>query len=116
MDRYEILSKVDHTLLSQGATWEQIKGICDDGIKYGTETWPLSIQEARATSAAATCAHNCWSEERYSCAKAPGSTLYTRDLSEKLLKLCETDMVSSPSIHEHLKRVRYLLKNSADVQ
>jgi len=36
MDRYEILSKVDHTLLSQGATWEQIKGICDDGVKYGT--------------------------------------------------------------------------------
>ena len=36
MDRYEILSKVDHTLLAQGATWEQIKGICDDGVKYGT--------------------------------------------------------------------------------
>ncbi len=30
----EILSKVDHTLLSQGATWEEIKVICDDGIKY----------------------------------------------------------------------------------
>lgn len=67
-----------------------------------SQTWPLSIQEARATSAAATGA-NCWSEERQSCAKAPGSTLYTCDLSEKLPKLCETDMVSSPSIHEHLK-------------
>ena len=31
----EILSKVDHTLLSQSATWEEIKTICDDGIKYG---------------------------------------------------------------------------------
>ena len=30
-----ILSRVDHTLLSQGATWEEIKTICDDGIKYG---------------------------------------------------------------------------------
>ena len=30
-----ILSRVDHTLLSQTATWEQIKAICDDGIKYG---------------------------------------------------------------------------------
>lgn len=29
-----------------------------------SQTWPLSIQEARATSAAATGAHNCWSEER----------------------------------------------------
>ena len=31
----EILSKVDHTLLAQGATWEQIRAICDDGIRYG---------------------------------------------------------------------------------
>ena len=30
-----ILSRVDHTLLSQGATWNEIKAICDDGIKYG---------------------------------------------------------------------------------
>ncbi len=32
----EILSRVDHTLLSQGATWEDIRGICDDGIRYST--------------------------------------------------------------------------------
>lgn len=36
MDKKNILEKVDHTLLAQGATWEQIKLICDDGIKYGT--------------------------------------------------------------------------------
>lgn len=36
MDIKDILSMVDHTLLSQSATWEQIKAICDDGIKYGT--------------------------------------------------------------------------------
>ena len=35
MDIKSILSKVDHTLLSQTATWEEIKQICDDGIKYG---------------------------------------------------------------------------------
>ena len=35
MDIKSILSKVDHTLLSQTATWEDIKQICDDGIKYG---------------------------------------------------------------------------------
>ena len=35
MDINDILSKVDHTLLSQAATWEEIKRICDDGIKYG---------------------------------------------------------------------------------
>lgn len=36
MDINGILSKVDHTLLAQGATWEEIKTVCDDGIKYGT--------------------------------------------------------------------------------
>ena len=32
----EILSKCDHTLLAQGATWADIKAVCDDGIQYGT--------------------------------------------------------------------------------
>ena len=36
MNIKEILSKVDHTLLSQGATWGEIKAICDDGLKYDT--------------------------------------------------------------------------------
>ena len=35
MELKEILCRVDHTLLAQGATWEEIKAICDDGIKYG---------------------------------------------------------------------------------
>ena len=36
MEIKKILSYVDHTLLSQSATWEQIKAICDDGVKYQT--------------------------------------------------------------------------------
>ena len=36
MELNEILSKVDHTLLAQGATWEEIRAICDDGLKYHT--------------------------------------------------------------------------------
>ncbi len=36
MDIKNILSKVDHTLLSQGATWDEIKVLCDDAVKYGT--------------------------------------------------------------------------------
>ena len=31
----DILRRVDHTLFSQGATWEDIRAICDDGVKYG---------------------------------------------------------------------------------
>ncbi len=36
MDKKEILSKVDHTLLSQTATWEDIKKLCDEAIEYQT--------------------------------------------------------------------------------
>ena len=36
MELQEILSKCDHTLLAQTATWAEIKAICDDGMKYRT--------------------------------------------------------------------------------
>ena len=35
MDLKKILSAVDHTLLQQTATWEEIRQICDDGVEYG---------------------------------------------------------------------------------
>ena len=50
MDVKEILSKCDHTLLKQQSTWEQIKAICDDGIKYGTASVcipPSFVKRAR---------------------------------------------------------------------
>ena len=34
MDKKEILKHCDHTLLSQSATWNEIKQIIDDGIRY----------------------------------------------------------------------------------
>ncbi len=36
MELKHILSKVDHTLLSPSATWEQIRALCDDGMRYQT--------------------------------------------------------------------------------
>ena len=36
MTREDIFKTVDHTLLAQTATWEEIKEICDDAIKYQT--------------------------------------------------------------------------------
>ena len=36
MELKTILSKCDHTLLLQGSTWEEIKAICDDGMKFET--------------------------------------------------------------------------------
>jgi deoxyribose-phosphate aldolase len=36
METKEILARVDHTLLAQTATWEQIRAICDDGLRYAT--------------------------------------------------------------------------------
>ena len=35
MDVKDILSRCDHTLLTQGATWAEIRALCDDGVKYG---------------------------------------------------------------------------------
>ena len=36
MNIQDILSRCDHTLLAQTATWEEIQAICDDGMKYQT--------------------------------------------------------------------------------
>ena len=49
MDYKKILSAVDHTLLAQGATWDEIKAICDDGIRYGCASVcipPSYVQQA----------------------------------------------------------------------
>ena len=36
MEKKEILKTVDHTLLGQTATWEEIRQILDDAVTYGT--------------------------------------------------------------------------------
>ena len=36
MDRKDILSKVDHTILTPTATWEQVKAVCDEGMEFST--------------------------------------------------------------------------------
>ena len=36
LDKKEILRRVDHTLLSPTATWEDIRRLCDDAIAYET--------------------------------------------------------------------------------
>ena len=36
MNIFDILSKCDHTLLSQSATWEDIRAVCDDGMAFHT--------------------------------------------------------------------------------
>lgn len=35
-DKKKLLGMVDHTLLLQTATWEEIKALCDDAMEYGT--------------------------------------------------------------------------------
>ena len=50
MDQKEIMKHVDHTLLAQGATWEQIRQICDDAIAYGTASVcipPAYVKQAK---------------------------------------------------------------------
>ena len=36
MEKRELLSRLDHTLLKQTATWEEIRRICEEGMKYQT--------------------------------------------------------------------------------
>ena len=42
MDIREILKRCDHTLLKQEATWEQVKEICDDAVRYSTASVCIS--------------------------------------------------------------------------
>ncbi len=49
MNIKEMLKHVDHTLLSQAATWEEIKAICDDAMEYETASVcipPSYVKEA----------------------------------------------------------------------
>lgn len=36
MRKEDVLQKVDHTLLAQTATWQEIKQICEDAMTYQT--------------------------------------------------------------------------------
>ncbi len=50
MEMKKILSMVDHTLLKQESTWEQIKEICDDGMRYETASVcipPAFVKQAK---------------------------------------------------------------------
>lgn len=50
MNKKDILSRVDHTLLSQTATWGEIVALCDDAYKYETASVcipPEFVEEAK---------------------------------------------------------------------
>ena len=51
MNISEILSKCDHTLLAQTATPDEIRAVCDDGIRFGTASVCIPaayVKEAKA--------------------------------------------------------------------
>lgn len=50
MEIKEILNKCDHTNLSQTATWDDIKSLLDDGMKYGVKSCcipPCYVKKAK---------------------------------------------------------------------
>lgn len=50
MEKQEILKRLDHTLLKQTATWEQIRHICDEGMAYHTASVcipPCFVKQAK---------------------------------------------------------------------
>lgn len=50
MDIQTILSHCDHTLLSQTATWDQIRAMLDDGIRYRTASACIPAAYVKAAS------------------------------------------------------------------
>lgn len=80
MDRKDILKTVDHTLLTQTATWEEIRGILDDGIKYQTAS--ACIPAAYVKQAA-----------EYVDGKLPICTVigFPNGYSTTAVKVCETE-------------------------
>ena len=54
MDTKKILSMVDHTLLLQASTWDEIRALCDDAICYGTASVcipPCYVRKQKSMSA-----------------------------------------------------------------
>ena len=50
MNITEILARCDHTLLLQTATWDEIRAICEDGMKYKTASVcipPCYVKQAK---------------------------------------------------------------------
>ena len=50
MDKKEIFSKVDHTLLDRAARWEDIKALCDDALSFGTASVCIPPSFVRQTA------------------------------------------------------------------
>jgi deoxyribose-phosphate aldolase len=51
MDIQEILSKVDHTVLAPDTTWQQVKELCDDAVRFKTASVcipPAFVRQAKA--------------------------------------------------------------------
>ena len=50
MEKREILKRLDHTLLKQTATWEQIRTLCEEGMEYKAASVcipPCYVKKAR---------------------------------------------------------------------
>ena len=50
MEAKEILTHVDHTLLTQTATWEEIRQILDDAMKYDTASACIPASYVKAAA------------------------------------------------------------------
>ena len=57
MELHEILAHVDHTLLKQDATWEQIQTIVDEGMEYQTASVCIPASYVKQAAGIREC---CW--------------------------------------------------------
>ena len=87
MDVKEILRHVDHTLLAPTATWEEIRQICDDGIKYGCAS--VCIPQTYVAHAA----HYIAEQQHYGFGQLPVCTVigFPNGYSTTAVKVFETE-------------------------
>ena len=67
MEINEILAHVDHTLLAQTATWDEIRQICDDGITYHTASVCIPPSYVKQASDYVNGKKNLATDNRYIC-------------------------------------------------
>ena len=116
MDIKEILATVDHTLLRQDATWEQIRLTCDDAIKYGTAS--VCIPPSFVERASEYCADkmkictvigfpNGYSTEKVKCFEIKDALLYGADEIDTVINIGDVKSGHFDKILEDLKIERY---------
>lgn len=120
MEISKILSMVDHTLLKQDATWEQIKQVCNDAIRFNTASVciPPSFVEAvndycnhRTKICTVIGFPNGYSTEKVKCFEIKDAIENGADEIDTVINISDLKNRKFKKIVEDLKAERYFCRN-----